>query len=191
MKAGRVDDARKQADALIAAAPDDSVSYDIAGDVLVEAAPLDAARHYLKAVKLAPANVDFLVKLGSALVRAGEYEASLQSLALAVEKAPDRREAHAGLAAAFYGTHRYELAAREFGWLAAREPDSAFVQFFLGASLDRIGDCAGALAAFERFLAKADPQRDKGRIDEVNLVVPRLRRQVDKGDCVKKSKKGE
>lgn len=190
-RAGRSGDAAKQVEAIGALAPDDPATYDLAGDLVVETAPLDAARQYVRAVRLAPENVEFRIKLGAALVRAAKYDAALEHLAFAVAQSPDRREAHAGLAATFYGLNRYEDAAREFGWLAEREPDSAFVQFFLGASLDRIGDCAGALAAFERFLAKADAERDKGRVDEVNLVVPRLRRQIDKGDCAKKSKKGE
>lgn len=191
-RAGRIDEAKKEIELLAEAAPNDASVYDLAGDVMVETAPLDAARFYLKAAQLEPENVDYRLKLGSALVRAGKYPAALEHLRFATQRSPDRREAHAGLAAALYGADDFAGAAEEFGWLAKREPDSAFVQFFLGASLYRIGDCPGAKAALERFVAHADSRHDKARIDEANLVLMQLKGRIERGDCKtpEKAKRG-
>jgi protein O-GlcNAc transferase len=189
-RAGRVDEAKAELATFVAGSPKAPATFDAAGDVLLEAAPLDAARYYVEAVRIDPANVEYRLKLGSALVRSGKYANAVEHLEAAAAKAPERREAHAGLAASYYGLNRYEEAAREFGWLAERDPSSPGIQFFLGASLDRIGDCEGALAAFRRFLSSADPAADKTRIEDVSLRVPAIERQIDRGDC-KKKKKGE
>lgn len=181
VRLGRNDEAGIQADAIVALAPNDAVTHESAGDIFFEKDPLAAARHYVWAVRLAPENVEFRVKLGATLVRAGRYAEAIEHLTVVVARQPDRREGHAGLAAAWYGTDRYADAAREFAWLAEREPAAPFIQFYLAASLDRTGDCTAALAAFERFLALADPTSDRVRIDEVNLRLPGLKRQIEKG----------
>ncbi len=188
VRAGKVDDAKQQADAIVALAPNDSASHEAAGDVFAESSPLDAARYYVWAARLAPENIEIRVKLGAALVRAKKFSEAIEHFSLVVASQPDRREGHAGLATACYGAARYAEAAREFGWIAAREPQVAFVQFYLGASLDRIGSCHEALAAFERFLSLADSTADRARIDEVNLRIPGLKRQIDRG-CGKDSRK--
>jgi tetratricopeptide (TPR) repeat protein len=188
VRAGKADDAKKQADAIVALAPNDPSSHEAAGDVFAESSPLDAARYYVWAARLAPDNIEVRVKLGAVLVRARKFTEAIEHLALVVASQPDRREGHAGLATACYGASRYAEAAREFGWIAAREPQAAFVQFYLGASLDRIGSCLEALAAFERFLSLADSTADRARIDEVNLRIPGLKRQIDRG-CGKASRK--
>ncbi len=187
-RAGKPDEARTQADAIIALAPNDPTSHEAAGDVFAETSPLDAARYYVWAARLAPDNIDVRVKLGTALVRAKKYAESVEHLGLVVARQPDRREGHAGLAAAFYAESKYADAAREFAWLAEREPSASYVQFYLGASLDRTGDCRAALSAFERFLSIADPSADRSRIDEVNLRLPGLKRQVERG-CAKDGKR--
>lgn len=183
-RAGRIDDAKVQLEALTNGATT-AETFDFAGDVLLEGDPLDAARYYVQAARLEPDDTGHRLKLGTALVRAGKYQAALEHLRFCVAKAPDGREGHAGLAAALYSTKDYAGAAQEFGWLASHEPDNTLAQYFLGASLDRIGDCQGALTAFERFLSHADAQRDKPKIDEVNLVLPRIKRQLEKGECKK------
>lgn len=184
-RAGRVDDAKRELVKYLEASPTEPATFDAAGDVLLDAAPLDAARLFVEAARLAPDNVEYRLKLGSALVRSGRYDAALPHLEHAAAKAPDRREAHAGLAASFYGLGRYAEAAREFGWLAEKDPASPGAQFFLGASLDRVGDCHGAVAAFRRFLATADATRDKSRIEEVNLRLPAIEREIERGGCKK------
>ena len=187
-RAGKPDEAKTQADAIVALAPNDPTAHEAAGDVFAETSPLDAARYYVWAARLAPDNVDVRVKLGTALVRAKKYSDSIEHLGLVVARQPDRREGHAGLAAALYAESKFADAAREFAWLAERDPKAAYVQFYLGASLDRTGDCRAALTAFERFLSLADPSTDRSRIDEVNLRLPGLRRQVDRG-CAKDGKR--
>src|SRR5262249_42862892 len=79
-RAGKLDEAKKEIEALVAVAPNDPSVYDFAGDVVLEAAPLDAARYYVRAVRIAPDNVEYRLKLGSALVRAGQYAAALEHL---------------------------------------------------------------------------------------------------------------
>lgn len=188
VRADKMEEAKKHADAIVALAPNDPTSHEAAGDVFAESSPLDAARYYVWAARIAPGNIEVRIKLGAALVRAKKFTEAIEHLSLVVASQPDRREGHAGLATAFYGASRFAEAAREFGWIAEREPQVAFVQFYLGASLDRIGSCTEALAAFERFLSLADSTADRARIDEVNLRIPGLKRQIDRG-CGKESKK--
>lgn len=188
LRADKGDDAKTQVEALVALAPNDPATHALAGDLYAEAAPLDAARYYVWAARLAPDNIAYRLKLGTALVRSKKFAESVEHLAFVVTKNSDDREAHAGLATAYYATGKYTDAAREFGWLGEREPGTAYVQFYLGASLDRSGNCREALAAFERFLGLADATADRARIDEVNLRVPGLKRQMERG-CSKDSKK--
>ena len=188
VRAGKSDEARKLADNMVALAPNDPTSHEAAGDVFAESSPIDAARYYVWAARLAPTNVEFRVKLGAVLVRAKKFVEAIEHFSLVVTSEPERREGHAGLAAASYGASRFADAAREFGWMAEREPTLAFVQFYLGASLDRTGDCRAALAAFEKFLALADPKADRDRIEELNLRIPGLKRQIERG-CGKEAGK--
>lgn len=181
VRAGKLDEAKSQTDALVALAPNDPASHEMAGDVFAEKAPLDASRYYVWAARLAPEAVTARLKLGTALVRATKFAECVEPLAFVIAKRPNERDAHAGLAAAYYALHEFADAAREFGWLAEHEPDAAFVQFYLGASLDRTGECSKAIAAFERFLQLADASADGARIGEVNLRLPGLRRQAELG----------
>jgi tetratricopeptide (TPR) repeat protein len=189
-RAGKIEDARRELDAYVEADPDAAADLDAAGDVLLEAAPLEAARYYARATNNAPGNLDYRLKLGSALVRAGRHADAVDALEPVLARAADRREAHAGLAASYYGLGRYVEAAREFGWLAEKDPKATAVQFYLGASLDRIGDCRGAIDAFRRFLSAADPVADKTRIDDVNIRLPAIERQLESDGC-KKLEKGQ
>ena len=113
---------------------------------------------------------------------------ALEHLKYAVDHAADRRDAHAGFGAALLAANQFPQAAVEFKWLADREPDNAIVFFLLGSSLDRAGDCRGALAAFERFLTLADPATMKRNVDDVSLRAPQIRREIASGKCGKTPK---
>jgi tetratricopeptide (TPR) repeat protein len=191
LRAGRRDEAIKELEALAAANPKDPATLELAGDATAEGAPLDAAKFYAAAARLAPENVEYRLKLGAALVRAGRYADAVEHLSFAASREPERREAHANLAAALFGAARYAEAAREFRWVAGREPESAMTQYYLGASLEREGECHEALAAFERFLSLADPQKLKNEIANVTFHVPALKRQIENGSCDRAKKELE
>jgi hypothetical protein len=58
--------------------------------------------------------------------------------------------------------------------------------YYLGAALDRSGDCRPALAAFERFLAVADAQKFQSEILSVQIRAGALKRHIEAGDCGEK-----
>jgi tetratricopeptide (TPR) repeat protein len=191
LKVNRTDEALKEVQALVAAAPNDAGAVELAGDLTQRQSPIDAARYYAQAAKLAPENVEVRLKLGAVLVQAKEFGAAIEPLTAVVASAPDRKEAHANLAVALFSVNRFVDAAREFEWMATHEPDSPMAFYYLGAALDRAGDCRAALAAFDKFLGvAADSQKFQNEILSVQVRVGALKKHIDAGDCDKKSEKG-
>jgi tetratricopeptide (TPR) repeat protein len=61
--------------------------------------------------------------------------------------------------------------------------------FFIATAYDKLGEYAEALAAYEKFLAHADPKDNQLEIDKINLRLPSLRRQIARGEGIKPRKK--
>lgn len=68
-------------------------------------------------------------------------------------------------AMAHYGEGRYAEAAREFRAAHALAPDRELL-YALGQALRLCGDCAGAIAAYEEFLATSPPAKQAGAARE-------------------------
>jgi cytochrome c-type biogenesis protein CcmH/NrfG len=154
-----------------------------AGDQFGTVDALTAARCYVQAARIEPANVEYRVKLTRALIDAQRYRDALEHAAVAAELAPERTEARVAYATVLYKLERFAEASDEFRMLARQDPSSAAVQYFLACSLERTGACAEAIGAFERFLTLADPSRHRNEIDAARYQIPALRRLLENGGC--------
>ena len=95
------------------------------------------------------------------------------------------------LAAALFELKLYNRAVVEYKWIERAKPDLAVVHFFIAIAHDRMGEYEDALAAYETFLARADPGINQLEIEKVNLRLPSLRNQVKRGEGVKKDKRAQ
>jgi hypothetical protein len=70
------------------------------------------------------------------------------------------------------------------------KPDLTVAYYFIATSHDYLGEYEQALAAYETFIARADPKTNQLEIEKVNLRLPTLRRQIKLGEGVKQKRKG-
>lgn len=148
-----------------------------------------SAELFRRANQVDPGNADYAVGYGAALVQLRQFERAASILQRVVQLAPTHYEAHANLAAALYEMRLYKQAVSEYKWISQARPELAIVQFFIGTAHDRLGEYEDALAAYETFLAAADPTRNQLEIDKVNLRLPSLRNQIKRGEGVKSDRK--
>ena len=98
---------------------------------------------------------------------------------------PDDYTAHANLALALYELKRFAEALPEYDWLAAAKPEIAATYFFIATAHDNLGEYKEALEAYEKFLSHADKSNNKLEIEKVNLRLPVLRSQIQRGQGAK------
>jgi tetratricopeptide (TPR) repeat protein len=99
---------------------------------------------------------------------------------------PDNYTAHANLALALFEMKRFPDALPEYEWVAAAKPDIAATYFFIAIAHDNLGEYQQAMDAYQKFLTRADPVKNKLEIEKVNLRLPRLREQIKRGEGVKR-----
>jgi tetratricopeptide (TPR) repeat protein len=155
------------------------------GSLLRTSDPQRSLELFQRANQLDPSNADYAVGYGAALVQLRQFERAASILQRVVRLAPEHYEAHANLAAALYEMRLYKQAVSEYKWLGRARPGLAIVQFFIGTAHDRLGEYEDALAAYETFLAAADPAVNRLEMDKVNLRLPSLRNQIKRGEGVK------
>jgi tetratricopeptide (TPR) repeat protein len=102
--------------------------------------------------------------------------------------APAEYTAHSNLAIALYEQKRFADAIPEYEWLAKEKPEIAATYFFIATAHDNLGAYQQALDAYQQFLSHADPASNKLEIDKVNLRLPSLRAQIQRGQGVKPKK---
>lgn len=144
---------------------------------------------FQRANKLDPGNADYAVGYGAALVQLRQFDKAASILQRVVQLSPGHYEAHANLAAALYEMRLYKQAVSEYKWISQARPGLAIVQFFIGTAHDRLGEYEDALAAYEAFIAAADPAQNQLEIEKVNLRLPSLRNQIKRGEGVKSAGK--
>jgi len=101
---------------------------------------------------------------------------------------PEHYAAHANLATALYEQKLFREALAEYDWLIKAKPDIAATYFFIATAHDFLGEYVPALAAYEKFLAVANGQKNKLEIEKVNLRLPALRSLIKRGDGAKTAK---
>ena len=99
---------------------------------------------------------------------------------------PNNYLAHANFATALYELKRFPEAIPQYRWLLAAKPDLSVAYYFIATAHDKMGELEAALAAYQEFLAKAQPQLNQLEIEKVKLRLPMLQRQIKLGQGVKK-----
>ena len=148
------------------------------GDILAPKQPEKAVEFYTQAYNLDTGNIDFRLKLGSALVRSKQADKGLPLLQSAVRERPVDYTAHANLATALFSLGRFAEATPEYKWIVNARPQQAVGYYFLAVSWDKQQEYEQAEPVYVMFLKLADPVVNKNEIDTVNFRLPGLRRLI-------------
>ena len=160
----------------------------LAGEKYRAADPNRSLGHYRRAAELEPTSINHAIGYASALVQARRSAEAVALLKRILASAPDNYAAHANLATALDELKQYPEALVEYQWLNRARPELPVTYFLLARAYDLTGDYELALAAYETFLAKADPAQNNLEMEKVNLRLPNLRRQIKNGQGSKKKK---
>lgn len=131
-----------------------------------------------RAAAAEPDNIHHAVGFGAALVQAQRYPDAVAVFRKLIEFAPDNFTVRANLATALFQMRRYSEAKVEFRWLLERQPDLTVAYYFLGVSHDNLAEYVDAMANYQEFLRRADPEKNKDEIDRIGLRIPVLERQL-------------
>lgn len=150
--------------------------------------PARAIEYYKRAAALEPRNADYATGYAAALVQARRFGEASEILRGIITVAPGHYAAHANLATALYEQKLFREALGEYNWLIKAKPDIAATYFFIATAHDFLEEYVPALAAYEKFLAVANGQKNKLEIEKVNLRLPALRNLIKRGDGAKTAK---
>jgi cytochrome c-type biogenesis protein CcmH/NrfG len=148
--------------------------------------PLKSQDYYYRALQVEPKNTKYAVGYAAALVQERKFTEAETVLRRVLAVTPDDYSAHANLALALYEMKRFAEAVPEYEWLAKAKPEIPATYFFIAIAHDNLAEYPEALDAYQRFLAHADPATNKLEIDKVNLRLPALRAQIQRGQGVKR-----
>ncbi len=138
---------------------------------------LDACR---RAAELEPNNLNHVIGYAGALVQSRQFETAVQLLRKVISLAPENYTAHANLATALFELKRYLEAIPEFEWLTEKKPELPIGYYFLGIAYDSTKRYPEAMVNYKKFLSLADPVYNKTEIENVNLLLPALAKQIEK-----------
>jgi tetratricopeptide (TPR) repeat protein len=150
--------------------------------------PAKSLAHYRRAAELVPTSVNYATGYASALVQARRFAEAAALLRRILADAPDNYAAHANLATALDGLKQYPEALVEYQWLNRARPELPVTYFLLARAYDLTGEYQLALAAYQAFLAKADPAQNGLEMEKVNLRLPNLLKQIKNGQGAKRKK---
>ncbi|HEX3558122.1 MAG TPA: tetratricopeptide repeat protein [Pyrinomonadaceae bacterium] len=184
-------EARAALERLIASDPKNARALACLGGLTRTADPQRSLDLYRRALDVDQRNVDYAVGYAAALNQLRRFADAATILQRVLQVAPDKYEAHANLAAAFYEMKLYNQAIVEYKWIGQAKPDLAVVYFFIATAHDKLGEYEDALGAYETFLARADARSNQLEIEKVNLRLPSLRNQIKRGEGVKKDRKAQ
>lgn len=148
--------------------------------------PAKSQAYYLRALQIEPDNAKFATGYAAALIQARRFAEAATVLQRVINKTPDDYTAHANFALALYELKRFAEAIPEYEWLAKTRPEIAATYFFIATAHDNLGEYPQALDAYQRFLSHADPTNNKLEIEKVNLRLPTLRAQIQRGQGAKR-----
>src|SRR5581483_2739831 len=178
IEAGRGEEIVDSLKEMLAKQPNNAALLISIGDLYAPNHPEQAVEFYLRAFSLDSKNIDYRLKLGSALVRSKQSDKGLALLKSVVHDRPDDYVAHANLATALFTLKDYNDAAVEYQWIVNSRPQQAIGYYFLALSLDKQELHEQALPAYESFLKLADPVVNKNEIEAANLRLPGLKRLI-------------
>ncbi len=155
--AERLDEAERDARALLARHPEHGVLWKVLGVVLLRQGR-DALAALEKAAELLPDDAEAQGNLGAALHDLGRWREARPRLQRALQLNPRLREAHRHLAAACVGLGDFEAAVAVLRTALALDPADVETATRLGNALRDVGDLRAAAAAYAHAIALA-PQR--------------------------------
>ncbi|MEK6337283.1 MAG: tetratricopeptide repeat protein [Acidobacteriota bacterium] len=158
------------------------------GEVTRLSDPQKSADSYHSANQLDPKNPKFAIGYAAALVQMRRFADAVPILRRVIAAAPTEYTAHANLALALYELKRFAEALPEYRWLAAARPENAVTYFFIATAHDNLGEYPEALEAYEKFLSLADPTRNKLEFEKINLRLPQLRAQIQRGQGARRKR---
>jgi tetratricopeptide (TPR) repeat protein len=156
------------------------------GSAYRRADPVKSEDYYYRALQIEPKNAKYAVGYAAALVQERKFTQAEIVLRRVLAVIPDDYTAHANLALALYELKNFAAAIPEYEWLANAKPEIAATYFFIGTAHDNLAEYPEALDAYQKFLAHADPATNQLEIDKVNLRLPTLRAQIQRGQGVKR-----
>lgn len=148
--------------------------------------PARSLEYYRRASEIQPESPEYALGFASALVQARRFAEAVGILRQVVKAVPDNYVARANLATALYESKRYGEAIPEYEWILTAKPEIVVAHYFIATSHDYLGEYPEALVSYEKFLSLADPRTNQLEIDKVKLRLPKLRRQIELGEGVKK-----
>ena len=180
--------ARKALDKLLEKNPRNAVLLGRLGASYRTVDPAKSLDFYRRASEIQPQAAEYAIGYAAALVQARRFADAAQILRQVVRLEPQNYAARANLATALYEAKRYSEAIPEYEWILAAKPETAVAYYFIATSHDYLGQYPEALASYEKFLSAADATKNQLEIDKVKLRLPSLRRQIQLGEGVKKTK---
>ena len=144
--------------------------------------------YYGAALKIEPTNIRYAIGYAAALIQLRRFADAETVLRRVLAVAPAEYTAHTNLAIALYEQKRFADAIPEYEWLAREKPEIAATYFFIATAHDNLGAYQQALDAYQQFLSHADPEGNKLEIEKVNLRLPSLRAQIQRGQGNKQKK---
>ena len=189
IEASNSDDAEKARPALeklLAKNPKNANLWARLGEVLRRTDPQRSADAYRHANEIEPKNPKYVTGYAAALIQLRRFPEAEALLRRVIAVNADDYTAHANLALSLYEMKRFAEAVPEFEFLARARPEIAATYFFVATAHDNLGQYQQALEAYQQFLARADQTENKLEIEKVNLRLPSLRAQIQRGQGVKK-----
>ena len=179
-------EARAALEKLLVAEPKNASVAACLGELYRTEDPQRSLAFYRQAAEVEPANVKYATGYASALVQLRRFAEAAELLRRVIAAAPDSYAAHSNYAIALYELKLYRQAIGEYNWMAKARPDLAVIYFFIGTAHDHVGEYEDALRAYEAFMARADASVNQLEMDKVNLRLPTLRKQIKRGEGVRK-----
>lgn len=185
--AGSSVEERAALEQLLAKDPNNVSLLDRLGSAYRRIDPTKSVSYYARALQLDPQNAKYATGYAAALIQLRRFDEAESVLRKVLKAEPNSYIAHANLALALYEMKRFAEAVPEYEWLAATRPEIAATYFFIATAHDNLGEYVEALEAYQKFLARADPTNSKLEIDKVNLRLPVLRAQIQRGQGKRKN----
>ena len=176
IKAATNDDPAALENELAAASPYPAILGRLCG-LYRRSDPQKALEYCRRAAEADPNNIAHAIGFGAALIQAKRYEEAAGLFKKLIPYAPDNSTARANLASALFYSKQYPMQ-KKFRWLLDRQPDLTAAYYYIGVCHDQLGEFMDAMANYQEFLRRADPEKNKEDIDRLTLRLPSLEKQI-------------
>lgn len=187
-EAGSSVEERAALEQLLAQDPNNVSLLDRLGSSYRRVDPQKSQGYYYRALQIDPKNARYATGYAAALVQLRRFAEAETVLRRVLMAEPDNYIAHANLALALYEMKRFAEAVPEYEWLASARPETAATYFFIATAHDNLAEYEQALDAYQKFLMRANPASNSLEIEKVNLRLPSLRAQIQRGQGSKRTK---